>query len=555
MEGRLLPLIEVARSEMDGIPVFAIDGPRPFTAQIVFRVGYYDEHLRNRGITHLVEHLALYGLRDSEIAFNGTVSSHLTTFIAQGHPDEVGAFLRSVCGLIHDLPYDRLGLEADVLRREGAPRSFSFVEMIIWAYFGSRGPGVSGFPEFGLGWLSPDDIEAWAKRYFNKRNAAIVIVGDVPDSFGIELPDGNAEHYVAPARTKPAPESATLYETQEHGVTWATLIKNRKGRPEPAFFVGLDIVSRRLESRLRHDLGQTYSVPFDWHRIDADHIVATHGFDCEPTRSRDAGLEHLKVMREFMETGPTQAELDRALRVQVKMYQDHPLEAAQHRLFDEAETHLAGWGSTISIDEYRRQMERLTPDEIAERFREAYRQSFTIADLPRREFAERLSMIDFGQPPFEGVQFVSKRSHRRDQARLVRIGPEGVSALFAEGWLNTPLDQIALVIADDESVRVLGDWSTMRFEADKYAPGSPLRKRPVRLGLGVLLLLAGALVGVAAKAALAALVLLMIASMLITSDFGDEYEKTAISDRRLSMQDAVRRYVPPDQVLPAPRSE
>lgn len=60
----------VIRSEIDGIPTFSIDGPRPFTAILSFRVGSYDERLPIRGITHLTEHLALYPRRTTEINYN-----------------------------------------------------------------------------------------------------------------------------------------------------------------------------------------------------------------------------------------------------------------------------------------------------------------------------------------------------------------------------------------------------------------------------------------------------------------------------------------------------
>ena len=62
-----MPLTELAavadlftRTTIDGIPVILAPGRDPrVTAGLAFRVGWADETLPTRGITHLVEHLAL----------------------------------------------------------------------------------------------------------------------------------------------------------------------------------------------------------------------------------------------------------------------------------------------------------------------------------------------------------------------------------------------------------------------------------------------------------------------------------------------------------------
>ena len=52
----------VHRTEVDGVPVFWADGPGNAVGQLVFRVGQADEPLPLRGMTHLIEHLALASL-------------------------------------------------------------------------------------------------------------------------------------------------------------------------------------------------------------------------------------------------------------------------------------------------------------------------------------------------------------------------------------------------------------------------------------------------------------------------------------------------------------
>ena len=99
---------DVKTTEIDGIPTRWVDGPFPFTAVLMFRVGMFDESFRMRGVSHLVEHLAMHPLRDTELTFNAAVGPNTASFWAQGHPDRVGEFLKSVCESIHDLQFDRL---------------------------------------------------------------------------------------------------------------------------------------------------------------------------------------------------------------------------------------------------------------------------------------------------------------------------------------------------------------------------------------------------------------------------------------------------------------
>jgi hypothetical protein len=51
------------RMDVDGVPVFWAEGTPQLGASLSFRVGTADEEFTHTGITHLVEHLALYRLR------------------------------------------------------------------------------------------------------------------------------------------------------------------------------------------------------------------------------------------------------------------------------------------------------------------------------------------------------------------------------------------------------------------------------------------------------------------------------------------------------------
>ncbi len=534
----------VVRSEVDGIPVFAVEGPGPFTAHLQFRVGVYDESLRDRGITHLIEHMALFRLRNSEVAFNGVTSSHLTTFSVQGRPDEAGAFLRDVCRFLHDLPFDRLDVEADVLHREEAAQSRSYFDEIMRAYFGPRGPGVAPFRQFGLRWLPPDRIRDWAGRYFTRQNAALLIVGEEPASWGLELPDGEAMPYIAPERPNPSPAEPALLGTQHQGVTWATLVRLARDEQDAAFTVGFDIVARRLRDRLRHELGETYAVTTGWRRVDAELLAASHGFDCDPARSRAVALEHLAVMREFMAEGPTPEEIESIWRAQLRFVEDHPFEVGHGQMTMEAEAFLAGWGPATPWREHIRRKRDLEPDAVAARFREAYRQSFTIADLPPGELAPGPAARPLRKEPLAGVEFrLRRRSRRADVARRVRVGPSGVSLHYRRGWDTIPTEEITLVVDEEPDLYVIDDTRVSPIGTDDYRPAAQPWKALVRPAVtalaGLVLFLSLVAAGRDSSSfGTTGTIALSMAGILIALRFFDR--RTRFPGRGLSLPEALR---------------
>ncbi|HET8768285.1 MAG TPA: hypothetical protein VFM86_13260, partial [Pedococcus sp.] len=74
-------MIELHRTEVDGVPAFWVDSGRPtLTAALVFRWGMVDETLPETGWTHLLEHLALHGRGGGALQVNGMVSLVHTRF-------------------------------------------------------------------------------------------------------------------------------------------------------------------------------------------------------------------------------------------------------------------------------------------------------------------------------------------------------------------------------------------------------------------------------------------------------------------------------------------
>ena len=114
------------RTTVDGVPVFWLTVPGPIRAMLIFRVGVIDETLPTRGITHLVEHLALFvTMQDAAMAtrMNARVELHRTRFMAGGSADEIATFLGDVTSSLAALPFDRLEDEKRILRTEAVNKS------------------------------------------------------------------------------------------------------------------------------------------------------------------------------------------------------------------------------------------------------------------------------------------------------------------------------------------------------------------------------------------------------------------------------------------------
>ncbi len=77
----------INRAEREGLRVYWTDTGGAFRAMLAFRVGFADEPLPLRGISHLVEHLAISPKRRL-YQFNGWAGIATTGFWAEGRPEE-----------------------------------------------------------------------------------------------------------------------------------------------------------------------------------------------------------------------------------------------------------------------------------------------------------------------------------------------------------------------------------------------------------------------------------------------------------------------------------
>jgi zinc protease len=303
------------RTQANGIPLLWSPCPGPLAGGIVFRVGRADEPVPQGGITHLVEHLAMSGAEDGPYdECNAFIDAAVTVFAARGEPADVAGFVNRVAATLSDLPLGRVAAERRVLNVEGAEAGVGVGGELLVARYGLRGFGVVGGRELGLGWLGPEQVAAYAARYFTAGNAALWFTGPPPPSLDPVLPAGPRQPLPLtaprPTRLPACIQDEGDEHDQEAGVALGLLVPWGA-----AAAAGLDILERRAFKRLRADLGASYHVeagPSEDLDADTVHalVVADALHDGVP-KVRDALLA---VVDGLAEDGPTRQELDRSAR-------------------------------------------------------------------------------------------------------------------------------------------------------------------------------------------------------------------------------------------------
>ncbi|MBW6432599.1 insulinase family protein [Actinoplanes hulinensis] len=244
----------ITRTEVDGIPALVAPTTGPMHAGLVFRVGHADEPLARRGITHLIEHLALFSFGVADYHYNGTTGVEHTFFHMQGAEDDIVAFLHGVCAGLHDLPMHRLATEKEILRTEENGHGESAADALALWRHGARDHGMPGYPEWGLTGLTPDDLRAWTARYFNRQNAALWIAGPgVPAGLELKLPEGTRRPVPTPSSALPV--RPAYFVGGSDVVAWDAVVE--RGQSTAVF---ADLLKRSLFRSLRQESGLSYNV-------------------------------------------------------------------------------------------------------------------------------------------------------------------------------------------------------------------------------------------------------------------------------------------------------
>jgi len=293
----------IERREIAGLPAYWMPDARRPSAALQFRVGRSDETFVQMGTTHLVEHLSFFALGRREHA-NGFVDHIRTVFAVHGDADEIAEVLNGLAGALQRLPLERLGDEARILRAEATRRSPSIWQELAWLRYGAQRHGLLHLPEFALSRASEPEVAAWATEWFASANAAIWIAGPIPDGLDVKIPLGS-RHPVPP--TAPIPETTfpCWAPSRIPGIALGLVIPR-----EFAPGIGLRIVVKRLEQRLRYEMGRSYEISNLYVPLDATHGHSSLFASCLEGDAADVAAAFLDVLDEFADGGPTDAEME-----------------------------------------------------------------------------------------------------------------------------------------------------------------------------------------------------------------------------------------------------
>jgi hypothetical protein len=306
----------VQRTTVAGVPVWWAAGDGPVVAAIMFRTGRADETLATSGITHLVEHLALFPLGRRDYVYNGFVDGDRCAFYASGSLEEVADFLRDVCAALTDLPLDRLQAERRLLRTEAQRDSASLMARLLAFRFGAAGYGLPIFDELGLRWLGPDEVGAWAAERFTRENAALWMTAEPPGDLELPLPAGRR---FAPPEPRPLDLDYPAAVAEGKGGVALTGVAPRSSGLRVAAAVATD----RLLERLRRDRGLAYSPFASADPLDARSAHVVFVADCLDEHAATVRDELWRVVNEVAEHGVTDEEVARIHANAVRGY-EHP---------------------------------------------------------------------------------------------------------------------------------------------------------------------------------------------------------------------------------------
>lgn len=280
------------------------------------------------GITHLIEHLALFPLSDREYEYNGMVSPMFTEFYCEGEPEEVVDFLNSVIDSLDHLNFDRLDDELRVLSIEMndfGPSPFSFM---AGARFGTTSLGVTHQPDFGAQNITRDDVERFRLQYFTRDNAVLFFSGEPPSGLQFDLPRGT------PQRSQEITRIQHSFPARIEGPE-DTIAVSFELPLNPSSSVLVRSLEQRLVKELRTNNGHSYNINGSFYGITTKHDYVFIEADIAPKDAETATKLFIDAIRDFVEHGPTREEVDAAKRFFTRLRKDPATIASQ--LMSEAE--------------------------------------------------------------------------------------------------------------------------------------------------------------------------------------------------------------------------
>lgn len=460
----------VHTTEVDGVPALWADVPGPMRAGLVLRVGRVDETYVTGGITHLLEHLALFEVGRPGDHSNGSVDSVTSHFHTTGDAASVRDFLATVTRGLADPPTDRLDDERAVLATERAGRRTGVVGLIGAWRWGAVGYGLSAGDELGVGHVTGDDVRAWAARYATRGNAALWLSGPPPAGLTLAaLPEG-------PAMPGPDPRPSMLPElpawfgnSDGDGIAMDAVVDRSWAASAVAH-----VLQSRLVDELRVRRAYAYSPQVDYSPLTAGAGRLLALTDVAAGRQTDALRVFLDIVEGLVgDRPPTEAEVDE-WRAIVLRHQQEPL-APLGFVAGQAFNVITGYPLS-DVAETNARLAEVSAQDVAGLMSAAVASSVLAVPAGVRMTRPRWSAAPSGlHAPVEGGRLFRPVGGGTDGLGLV-AADEGLSRRFTDGTLTVRRDRAVGVLgwADGRRVVVADDGSRLDVEPTCWEDGRAL---------------------------------------------------------------------------------
>ncbi len=467
------------RTDVDGIPVFWAPAPGAFRAALLFRVGVADEKPATRGITHLVEHLAMFGSESPAFESNGFVDLERSCFYAMGERDDVLEWLRRCAGTLADLPLGRLATERRILRTEAASRDGAGIQArLLDLRFGGQGYGLANYRELGLRWLGEDDAAEWARSRFNRANAAMWMTGEPPASLDLGLPDGT-RHPPPPVEPLPGSSGRRFLSDGSGGLAVGGV-----GERSTPLNAALTVAHERLYERLRIDLGLVYEPWSTYETLGPDHAHVLVGAECPDERAERVADEVWRIVSDLAEGGLGEEDLAGHRKRSARMYAEPDSVFAE--LDHAASQELVG-ADPVDTDAVLRELDELDARAVGEAVAAAFEHAIFVVPTGI-ERLEGFEAYDPARPdPVKGTVFAYDEEHVGPGYEL-HVGDPGLTLVRPDDPpLTLAWDEIVLAerAPGDNLILMARDSSWLELPFASLPGGEARRSVVERLPDGV----------------------------------------------------------------------